>query len=415
MKLRRHLFAAISSLFLLGVTIAAMTSIQIYLAHAAASPNPNCTLIVPANPLTAPGLATPYQLRATNPEDGACHEANADQAAFVQGAIIDKTGHVAIYNPLVVDSGMRPAVPPLVPLVQPGSTVALWFGFNGDTLHLAGATGKGNCVNGLGKSLFGQYAYCNAPAFFARAKGAAVRGQLVIPPLGMARDGMPCPTVRDFSVVDQDQSDNVTTTYLVTNDGKTAQNTAANSVALASAAPFANGSDNRLLAVALDNALGCKPFTAPDLADPGKMVTALPLNELSAWMFQKQPTALVPLGDPMTLLGNGNPSIAKTNLYRLGVGQHPLGGDLTGSTRAYCHNLLTIAPARLLLDKPLTTAVPSADPAVANTLFTFLAQRLAFTLSIDGLNCVGLLKVQNPVVTTVNADGVVIGAKVNGN
>ena len=31
-------------------------------AAAAATPNPNCTLIVPANPLTAEGLATPYQL-----------------------------------------------------------------------------------------------------------------------------------------------------------------------------------------------------------------------------------------------------------------------------------------------------------------------------------------------------------------
>src|SRR5689334_11744647 len=56
--------------------------------NAAAAPNPNCTIIVPANPLSAAGLATPYQLTATNPRNGRCNEANAAQSAFVQGAII---------------------------------------------------------------------------------------------------------------------------------------------------------------------------------------------------------------------------------------------------------------------------------------------------------------------------------------
>ena len=37
-----------------------------------ATPNPDCTLIVPKNALTAAGLATPYQLTATNPGLGAC-------------------------------------------------------------------------------------------------------------------------------------------------------------------------------------------------------------------------------------------------------------------------------------------------------------------------------------------------------
>lgn len=34
--------------------------------HAAAAANPNCTLIIPNNPLSAQGLATPYQLVGTN-------------------------------------------------------------------------------------------------------------------------------------------------------------------------------------------------------------------------------------------------------------------------------------------------------------------------------------------------------------
>src|SRR5581483_8684579 len=50
-----------------------------------AAVNPNCTLIVPANPLSAQGLATPYQLTATDPANGPCNEANNNQTAFVQG------------------------------------------------------------------------------------------------------------------------------------------------------------------------------------------------------------------------------------------------------------------------------------------------------------------------------------------
>src|SRR5262249_19740472 len=78
--------------------------------HAAEAVNGDCTLIVPAQPLTAQGLATPYQLVATNPENGPCNEANAAQAAFVQAAVIDPaTGKLAIYDPLVVDKGTQPA------------------------------------------------------------------------------------------------------------------------------------------------------------------------------------------------------------------------------------------------------------------------------------------------------------------
>src|SRR6266568_4257032 len=71
--------------------------------------NMDCTLIVPADPLSAQGLATPYQLTTTNPANGPCNESNKAQAAFVQGAIIDPaTGVISIYNPLVVDQGTQP-------------------------------------------------------------------------------------------------------------------------------------------------------------------------------------------------------------------------------------------------------------------------------------------------------------------
>src|SRR2546421_5357390 len=298
----------------------------------------NCTLTVPANPLTAQGLATPYQL------GGGCDEANKMQAAFVQGTVIDPAGNLSVYNPLVVNQGQQPAAAPVMPTIPAGSTVGIWFGFNGNNLTLQDMNGslqQGNCVNGANGSIFGQFSYCNAPAFFQAANAAMAAGKINPNPanaaLGKGKDGLTCPSVRDFSVVDQDQSDNVTTTYLINGTQQ------------------ANASDNRLLDVALDGALGCTPLMAPDLAHPGQMTTALPLNELQAAAQQAAPLALVPLGDPMTLVNN-TPNATKTDLYRMGVDQPTVGDTDGGNTVTYCQNLLRIAPQRLVTDAPLTGA-----------------------------------------------------------
>lgn len=73
--------------------------------------NPNCTIIIPDAPLSAVGLATPYQLIATKPADGDCHETNPNSSAFVQASILDPaTGQISIYNPLVIDQGTTPAM-----------------------------------------------------------------------------------------------------------------------------------------------------------------------------------------------------------------------------------------------------------------------------------------------------------------
>ena len=306
--------------------------------HAAAV-NTDCALTVPNNPLSAQGLATPYQLAPLNAANGPCNEANAGQAAFVQAAALDPaTGQISIYNPLVVDQGTQPAVAPVVPNLPANAIVALWFGFNGNTLTLQDANGslmQGKCVNGADGNIFGQFAYCNAPAFFQAANNAIQGGKLQPPALGTARDGMTCPTVRDFGVVDQDQSDNVTTTYLITGNGQTAQTTAANANALKNAQTQTNGSDNRLLSIAMDGALGCTPWKAPDLADPGQMVPALPLDELQAAAHQAAPIAMVPAGDPM-VLNNKNADLNKINAYRIGVDQTPAANLNDANTNAYC-------------------------------------------------------------------------------
>jgi len=384
------------------------------------APNPNCTLIVPNNPLTAKGLATPYELMATDPLQGECHETNASQSAFVQAAIFDwATGQISIYNPLVIDRNTVPAIPPVVPVLPSKAIVALWFGYNGDVLTLQaehGVLAAAGCVNGVKNSNFGQFAYCNAPAFFKAVHRAIRVGQLHVPPLGTAIDGLPCPSVRDFLVVDQDQSDNLPTTYLVTDIGL-AQNNQANLLAFPQATKLGNPSDNRLVDVALDGNLGCTPWKAPDLADPGQMVPALALNELQARAHQKSPVALVPAGDPM-VLNNGTIDLAKVNAYRRGVDQPQVGYRWQADTARYCRHIYRRAPARLLLDQLLFTpdaAHPtrglSPDPAVANSLFTFLAQR--FVATYDILGCAQLLQRRDPVTVTMDAQGVVTRAKVD--
>ncbi|HWD03544.1 MAG TPA: hypothetical protein VG674_13940 [Amycolatopsis sp.] len=336
----------------------------------------NCSLTVPANPLSARGLATPYVLNGTEP-GGDCHEANADQSAFVEATIVDPaTGALSIYRPLVIDRGTKPAATPVVPALPAGAVVGIWFGFNGDTLTLRGDGGSleaGNCVNGANGSPFGQFAYCNAPALYGAAHNAVAKGQLKVPALGTGKDGLPCPTVRDFGVVDQDQSDNVTTTYVATKNGRTAQ-----AGRLAGGTPLTNGSDNGLLASFIDPALGCTPFTAPDLTSNGTPGTSLALDELQAAAHQGPPVALVPLNDPMAQI-DGKQSLTKTNLYRAGVDQ-PAVNTATDTPRKYCADLATTGATRLATDRKLFARAPSPD--AGTNLADFLKQRLQDSLQM---------------------------------
>jgi hypothetical protein len=206
-----------------------------------ASNNADCELIVPARPLTATGLATPYQLTGPGGQDPAasgCTQANPNLRAFVQATILDPaTGRLWVYEPLVITAGTNPAVAPVRPRLPKDAVVNLMFGFNGNNLELAGTNGGtlagtnggtlagtnggtlagAKCVNGLGDSLFGQVAYCNSVPFYAAASRAIQAGRLRIPKTGRSPlTGQPCPTTRSFQLVDQDPSDDVTTRYLLT-------------------------------------------------------------------------------------------------------------------------------------------------------------------------------------------------------
>jgi hypothetical protein len=374
-------------------------------AEAAASMN--CSLTVPANPLSAQGLATPWQLG-----DG-CSMANAGtEGAFVEATILAPNGQVQVYNPLVITTGTTPAATPAAPTIARGSQVIIDVGFNGTNLVLQGQGARqGRCVDALGQSVIGQVSACNAVGFYNLANREIARGTLVVPPTGTSLDGKPCLTVRDFAVVDQDQSDNVITSYLINGNGQTAQNTAANATAIAGATTLVNGSDDKLLAAFLDPANGCTDFHAADTTDPTGASGSQALNELSARVNQQGPVAVVPPNDEMTLV-NGAFSITKTNVYRSLVDQPLLAGNVNATQVAadYCQNLVNIQTPRNQLD--MTTELNFGTPvaAIGNTLATFMGNRLG--MSFVNLGCANFA-LANPVTVTLDGNQVATAVTYN--
>jgi hypothetical protein len=373
-------------------------------AQAAASMN--CTLAVPANPLSATGLATPWQLG-----DG-CSMTNAAEGAFVEATILAPNGSLQVYSPLVVTAGTQAAVAPVAPTIAPGSTVIIDAGFNGTNLVLTGAGAKqGNCVDASGQSVIGQVSACNAVNFYNTANADIARGTLKVPAIGTASDGQACQTTRDFALIDQDQSDNVVSQYLINGNGQTAQASAANKANLAGATLLTNGSDDALLSEFVDPANGCTPFTAPDTTYPTGNAPSQALNELSARVDQKGTIAVVPPNDEMTLVG-GNMSITKTNVYRSLVDQPMLAANTNPATVAasYCQNMVNIAPARNNLDMAKDAAFASPVPTVGNNLATFLGNRLSMSFTNLGCTNYGLT---NPVNATLDGNGVATAVTYN--
>lgn len=391
--------------------------------------NANCLLTLPLNPLTATGLSTPFLLSTM---DLPCTQKSPPgntvvSQSFAQGGVYDPfSAVISVYNPLVIDQGTKPAIAPTVPIIPSGAIVALWFGTNANSLTLldtnSGATLKAsNCVQGLPGSTFGQFSYCNAVKFFQHVYNDP---RTFTPYLALASDGLLCPTIRDFFVVDQDPSDNVVSDYIVTNNGNggLAQDNPSNRIALANnnSVYDINGSDNKLISFFLAEAIGCVPAAGPDLTDQTRVsfVPALPLDELQANMRQVFPQARVPINDPMALV-NGNFNLTKLNLYRAGVGQ-PAMPDLGTAflnleALLWCQRFVVIFPLRL---KTLLTSLqkfPTLDnPPMATNLGGFLVNR--FLASWVNLKCDTLTKItvnQLPLAATVNGAGLTTGATFN--
>ncbi|HEY9244449.1 MAG TPA: hypothetical protein VIP48_20845 [Streptosporangiaceae bacterium] len=334
--------------------------------------------------------------------------------AFVQATILNpRTGQLSVYEPLVITQGTQPAATPAVPTLPRHAIVTIDVGFNGTNLTQVGATAdalaQGRCVSGLNGSIFGQVSFCNGIGFFNAAFQAERAGRLRIPATGVSpKTGQPCPTTRNFNMIDQDQSDNVTTQYLLDGNGQTAQDNAANKAAMPNGTVVNNGSDDALLDAFLDPTLGCTPFTAPDLSNAGAPGTSQALNELSAARNQRGPIALVPENDEMVLVNNAL-SVQKTNLYRAEVGQPPVSpfNNAVDSPAAYCQNMVNIQTAFLAGNQALLATGTSPVPGVGNNLLTFLANRL--NMSFTNLNCQNF-GLTNPVNVTLDGNGAATAA-----
>ena len=397
-----------------------------------AAANVNCDIIVPANPLTARGLSTPYQLTGTDgmsPAQSGCTMTNAaNLGAFVQATILDPaTGQLSVYNPLVITEGTTPAVQPSVPDIPANAIVTIDFGFNGTDLFQVGATRnalkEGNCTDGQRGSIFGQVSFCNGTSFFKAAFKDEREHKLIVPSAGTSSKmvvtggaigtGNTCPVTRNFEIVDQDPSDNVTTEYLLNPaTGQTAQDTTSNAGTIAGATLLLNGSDNTLLDAFIDPVFGCTPFTAPDLGNNKTPTTSQALDELEAAANQPKVAALVPENDEMVLNSRGQFDAAKTDLYRAEIGQPPVDAatNRTSSPAMYCRNLIDIQTPFLAANQALLAPSQPPVPSVGDNLFTFLANRLA--MSFTNLDCQNF-GFTNPVTVTLNGAGAAVAATFN--
>jgi hypothetical protein len=399
---------------------------------AASTANVNCDIIVPANPLSAQGLATPYQLTGTDgqtPAASGCEMTNAaNLGAFVQATILDpQTGALSVYDPLVVTQGTTPAIAPPVPTLPANAIVTIDFGFNGTDLFQVGATSgalaQGDCTDGPAGSIFGQVSFCNGTNFFNAAFRLMREGRLtvpsegtsskIVPTAGRLGTGNDCPVTRNFDMVDQDPSDNVTTEYLLDPaTGQTAQDTEGNVGTLTGATLLLNGSDNTLLDAFMDPVLGCTPFEAPDLANNDMPATSQALDELLATMNQPKVAALVPENDEMVLNANGQTDAAKTDLYREEIGQAPVSRQTnqTSSPANFCQNMINIQTPFLAANQTLLATGQSPVAGVGDNLLTFLANRLNMSFTNLGCQDFGFT---NPVTVTLDGNGAATAATFN--
>jgi hypothetical protein len=399
----------------------------------AASMNPKttCGVIVPADPLSARGLATPYQLTGPNgmtPARSGCEMSNGGKlGAFVQATILDPaTGTLSVYDPLVITQGTRPDTPGMKlnpPVIPADAVVMIDFGFNGMHLVPVGATpttlADAHCVSGQAGSAFGQTSFCNGINFFNAVRRAERKGLLKVPSPGTSNaivpsggdlgTGRSCPVISNFEVAGLDPGESVTTTYLLNPlTGQTAQNNATNQGYIAGATLLHGNSANAVLDQYVDPILGCTPFEAPDLSHANVPAFSEALDEIAAGAYQPKTAALVPENDKVVMDG-GRFDPAKTDLYREELGQAPVSAatSKSSSPAMYCQNLVDIQTPFLAANQKLLATGQSPVTATAGDLLTFLAHDLS--ASFTGLGC-QQFHLTNPVTLKRNSAGVAIAA-----
>jgi hypothetical protein len=335
---------------------------------------------------------TPYQLVGAG-----CNQVVIAMSRFVHAVILNTdNGAVALYNPLVITAGTTPEVAPVpVNFTANNHVVGIWMGSNSNTLALSNQVGitNGNCAAGTPNSPFGQFAFCNVQAFWKAIEIVRAQGLLAVPPIGIAPDGLPCPTIRDYSVVDMDPDDGVPTTYLITANGNPIQKTL-NNMKLNIQGEIANDGDHRLVSSFVSPATACPLWLISDLADPGVKRNALPMNVLQAIYYQPMPVESLPNNDPMATTNN-QPDIAKLNLYRKGIYQPQINNLVEADPAVFCRNYVNVTVPRLRsLSAMLKNTVSPAGAGM--NLFDFMKTRCSTTYA--AINCQALTGVPDPFV-----------------
>ncbi len=394
--------------------------------------NTTCDIIVPANPLSAQGLATPYVLTGPNgktPAQSGCEMSNGGKlGAFVQATILDPaTGALSVYEPLVVTQGTKPDTPDRKlspPVIPADAVVTIDFGFNGKDLVQVGATpttlADAHCVSGQAGSAFGPTSFCNGANFFTAVRQAEHKGLLKVPSPGTSKaivpsggdlgTGRSCPVISNFEVAGLDPGEGVTATYLLNPlTGQTTQNNATYQGYVAGATLLHGSSADAVLDQYIDPILGCTPFKAPDQSNANVPAFSEALDEIAAGAYQPKAAALVPENDSVVVSNGGDPDPAKTNLYREELGQAPVGGqsDKTSDPAMYCQNLVNLQTPFLAANQKLLAAGQSPVSATADNLLTFLASDLS--ASFTSLGC-QQFHLTNPVTLNRNSAGVAIAA-----
>jgi hypothetical protein len=356
--------------------------------------NTTCDLIVPANPLSAQGLATPYRLTGPHgmtPAQSGCEMSNgAKLGAFVQATILDPaTGALSVYEPLVITQGTRPDTPDMKlspPVIPADAVVTIDFGFNGKDLVQVGATpttlADAQCVSGRTGPAFGQVPSCNGVNFFTAVRQAERKGLLKVPspgtsnaivPSGDLGTGRSCPVISDFEVAGLDPGVSVTTSYLLNPlTGQTAQDNTTYGGYIAGATLLHGNSADAVLDQYVDPILGCAPFEAPDLSNASVPGFSEALDEIAADAYP--------------------PATATST---------------TSSPATYCQDLIDIQAPFLAANQRLLAAGQSPVTATAGNLLTFLANDLS--VSFTSLGC-QRFHLANPVTLKRSSAGVAIAA-----
>jgi hypothetical protein len=366
--------------------------------------NTTCDIIVPANPLSAQGLATPYQLtgpNGTTPAQSGCEMSNgAKLGAFVQATILDPaTGALSVYEPLVITQGTRPDTPDRKlkpPVIPADAVVTLDFGFNGAHLIQVGATpttlADAHCVSGQAGPAFGQTSFCNGVNFFTAVQQAERKGLLKVPSPGTSNaiagsggdlgTGRSCPVISNYEVAGVDPGESVTTTYLLNPlTGQTTQNNSTYLGYVAGATLLHHNSANAVLDQYVDPLLGCTPFEAPDRSNANVPAFSEALDEIAADAYQ--PKAAAPENDKVVM------------------------GEGKSDPATYCQNLINIQTPFLAANQKLLATGQSPVTATADNLLTFLASDLS--TSFTSLGC-QQFHLTNPVTLKRNSAGVAIAA-----